>query len=105
MDTVLRWRDQVQDGVMSVANFIWNCGIHYGYKPCCVKNYINLKKLGYAPAMFMSVVLGDYSRAGHVLCSMCAEEWDGEAREPEYDLTRVDVVDRMKEYKLIRDNL
>jgi hypothetical protein len=103
--TVSRWRDQVRDGIMSIVNYVWNCGIHYGYDPCCIKNYINLQKLGYAPGLFMSTVLGHDNRAPYVLCPMCNDEWDGERREPEYDLTRQNVVDDMKKYKLLRDNL
>jgi hypothetical protein len=106
MDTeVLRWRDQVHDGIMSIVNYIWNCGVHYGYGHCCIMNYINLKKLGYAPGLFMSTVLGHDNSAPYVLCPMCNDKWEGERREPQYDLTRPDVVEDMKKYKLLRISL
>jgi hypothetical protein len=104
-DIVIGWRRQVMARTMTIFNYIWNCGLYYGYEPCCIKNYINLHKLGLHPAMFMSVILGHDNRANHVLCPICDEAWTGHRAEPQYNLRRQDVVDDMKEYKQMRDNL
>lgn len=98
-------RNMVHEGTMSFPMFMYHSGVYYGYKVCCIKNYINLCKLGHPPALFMSEVLGHTAQAGHVLCPMCHDEWDGEMKKAEFDLNKANVVEYIKKYKVIRANL
>jgi hypothetical protein len=50
-------------------------GRSYGYNECCIKNFVNLLKLGCAtPAKWTEEVLGQKTDVGHVLCPMCYDK-------------------------------
>lgn len=72
-------REMVYSGAITVNEYHRLLGIWYGYKVCCVKNYVNMEKLGIPPAGFMIVVL-DQNTPGvnHVLCPLCYEKYDME---------------------------
>ena len=73
---VNKLRDLAHSGKLSAARYHSLLGMFYGYKQCCVKNYVNMNALGIAPAGFMSRALGYDNTSDHVLCVMCHEKWD-----------------------------
>lgn len=66
-----------REGAISVYDVHSLYGQFCGYKPCCVKNFVNLVRLGIPAAAFMAWVLGhDHPGVHHVLCPMCYAEYD-----------------------------
>jgi len=57
-------------------NEVIKAGVHYGYKACCIKNYVNLLRLGYHPAIFMTAVLDHNHIMDWVLCPICYDKYD-----------------------------
>ena len=51
----------------------WTLGRIYGYKDCCIKNYVNLHELGFMPAYWMYLNIGPGSRKPFVECVLCRE--------------------------------
>ncbi len=83
-DGLLSWFGRMN--ILTIEEMVIWKGQASGYNECCIKNYINLLKLGFAPAMFMSKVIGTTAKTDHVLCHMCDEKWEGERVEAEFDL-------------------
>ncbi len=72
-------KEMVYSGKITAGEYHHLLGIWYGYKNCCVKNYVNMERLGISPAGFMITVLGQStSDIDHVLCPMCYEKYDKE---------------------------
>ena len=67
--------EMVYSGDITANEYHRLLGIWYGYKSCCVKNYINMEKLGIPPAGFMITILNQNTPGvSHVLCPMCYEK-------------------------------
>jgi len=71
------WR-LVRFGVIELYDYDLALGRAYGYKDCCIKNFLNLTKLGFYPAKWMwenidERLLYDI-RISHVPCIMCLEK-------------------------------
>jgi hypothetical protein len=64
----------VEEGVLSYEEYHVMMGQYSGYSMCCIKNFINLKKLGFPPARFMEEVLGHKHDLWRVLCPMCYDK-------------------------------
>ena len=70
-------KDLVQSGLMYWPEYHIAEGLRYGFKECCIKNYINLMLLGFPPAKFMYEVLGQHTYGVHyVMCPLCYAEYD-----------------------------
>lgn len=72
-------KEMVYSGDITVYEYYHLLGIWYGYKGCCIKNFVNMEKLGISPYGFMFVVLGHNTPdVDHVLCPLCYEEYNME---------------------------
>lgn len=70
-------KDLVRSGLMFWPAYHMAEGLRYGFKECCIKNYVNLMMLRMPPALFMYQVLGQNTQGvGYVMCPLCYEEYD-----------------------------
>lgn len=70
-------KDLAHSGLMHWAAYHIAEGLRYGFKECCIKNYVNLMMLRIPPAGFMYHVLGQHTYGvQYVMCPLCYAEYD-----------------------------